>query len=324
MIPLLAAALALSAVPPRAPSDIVLTSNQLGASSTILDAATRTALATIPTGEGPHEVTASPDGRIAVVSNYGNGQVIGSSLTVIDLSTRTVRATISLGEYRRPHAMSFLPDARFLAVTSETNQAIVIVDLDSSKVVGAIPTTQLTSHMLAVRKDGRVGFTANIRSGSITEIDLAARTTGRVLPVATNTEGIGVTPDGAEVWVASRDQNKVFVVSTRAWKVTDTLDAPGLPYRVGVTPNGKIALVTNPGANVVRMFDVATKKELAAVAMPEGAQPVGIAITSDGATAYISCQGNDTVQIIDVAKRQIVGSMPTGRKPDGIAVTRGR
>jgi YVTN family beta-propeller protein len=286
----------------------------------MLDAATRTAIATVPTGEGPHEVVASPDGRIAVVSNYGNGQVIGSSLTVIDLATHAVRATISLGEYRRPHGMAFLPDPRFLAVTSERNQAVVIVDLDSAKVAGAIPTTQQGSHMLAVRKDGRVGYTANVGSGSITEIDLAARATGRVLPVATNTEGIGVTPDGAEVWVASRDQNKVFVVNTRAWKVTDTLDAQGLPYRVGVTPNGKIALVTNPSANIVRLFDVAAKKELAAIAMPAGSQPVGIAVSADGATAYISCQGNNTVQIIDVARRQLVGSMPAGAKPDGIAV----
>lgn len=75
------------------PTDVVLVANQQGASVSILDATAHATLATLPTGDGPHEVAASADGRTAVVTNYGGQSGPGSSLTVIDLAKRTVRAT---------------------------------------------------------------------------------------------------------------------------------------------------------------------------------------------------------------------------------------
>ncbi len=320
----LGGAFVFTAYPPitRRATDIVLVANQRGASVSILDATSRTSLAVLPTGDGPHEVAISPDGRTAVVTNYGAQAGPGNSLTVVDIPSRSVRTTISLGEYRRPHGAVFFPGGKQLVVTSETNQAVVIVDLDSAKVIQAIPTTQEGSHLIAVRRDARVGFTGNIRTGSVTEIDLAARKTGRVIQVATNTEGIGVTPDGSEVWVASRDQNKLFIVDTRAWRVRDTIDAPGLPYRVAITPDSKLALVPSPTANVIRVFDVGTKKETAPVPMPEGCQPVGTAVGADSKTAYIACGRTNTMQIVDIATRTVTGSVPTGTAPDGVAIVR--
>ncbi len=301
-------------------ADIVLVANKRDNTLTILDAAAGQLLATLPTGDGPHEVAVSPDGRTAVVTNYGGQGGPGSSLTIVDLATRAVTATISLGEYRRPHGAAFLGSNTLVAVTSETNQAVVIVDLERGAVTGAIPTTQRGSHMIVVRADARIGFTANIPDGSVTEIDLAGRTTGRMLKVGTTTEGVGVTPDGSQVWVGSNDQHKVYVVDAAAMRIIDTLDAPGLPYRIGITANGKFAVVPSPMADVVRIFDVATRAQLAAVAMPPGAQPVGVALSADSRRAYIACQGNSSVQIVDLDSGRITGTLPTGAGPDGIAV----
>jgi YVTN family beta-propeller protein len=301
---------------------VVLVANQRGASVSVLDATNKAVIATLTTGDGPHEVAVSPDGKTAVVTNYGGQSGPGNSLTVVDVATHTVKATISLGDYRRPHGAVFLPGGRQLIVTSETNQAVVIVDVDSAKVVHAIPTTQQGSHLIAVRADGKMGYTGNVRSGSITEIDIAGRATGRVLPVATNTEGIGVTPDGSEVWVASRDQHKLFVVNTKQWKVTDTLDAPGTPYRVAFSPDGKTAFVPSPTANVIRTFDTKTKKAHPPTQMPDGCQPVGIAVGHDGTTAYAACGQSATLQFIDVRANAIAGNLPTGPAPDGVAIAR--
>ena len=53
----------------------IVVANQEAASATVLDAATLKPIATLPVGVGPHEVAMSPDGRWAVVTNYGDRTV---------------------------------------------------------------------------------------------------------------------------------------------------------------------------------------------------------------------------------------------------------
>jgi DNA-binding beta-propeller fold protein YncE len=80
--------------------------NKAEASASLLDATTGTVVATLPTGTGPHEVAVSPDGRWALVANYGAGEG-GRSLTVLDVPARRVERTIDLGDYRRPHGVAW-------------------------------------------------------------------------------------------------------------------------------------------------------------------------------------------------------------------------
>jgi len=164
---------------PDAPAraGLIIVANQEAASATVLDAATMKTLATVSVGVGPHEVAVSQDGRWAVVTNYGNKAVVGNTLSVIDLSAPvlSVTRTIDLGEYHRPHGAAFIQDGRKLVVTSETSQKLVIVDFASGRVDTALATNARGSHMVAVRRDGKRGWTANIADGNITEFDLDAR-----------------------------------------------------------------------------------------------------------------------------------------------------
>src|SRR5205814_2104204 len=50
----------------------------------IIDPATSKTIARIPTGDGPHEITASDDGKLAFVANYG-ARTPGNTISVIDL-----------------------------------------------------------------------------------------------------------------------------------------------------------------------------------------------------------------------------------------------
>jgi DNA-binding beta-propeller fold protein YncE len=76
----------------------------------LIDPATGATLASLPTGPFPHEVAVSPDGRLAVVADYG-AQEPGRTLTVLDLAARRVARTVDLGAYRRPHGIVWLPPA---------------------------------------------------------------------------------------------------------------------------------------------------------------------------------------------------------------------
>ena len=84
LILILAAVILLPGVA-AADSGTLIVLNKSDNNVSLINLATKKAVATIPTGVGPHEVAVSPNGKIAVVANYGTGQAPGSSLTVIDV-----------------------------------------------------------------------------------------------------------------------------------------------------------------------------------------------------------------------------------------------
>src|SRR5437868_3346346 len=148
------------------PHGTIVASNMRDNTATVIDAASGRVLATLPTGEAPHEVATTHDGKWAVVSNYGTRERPGNSITVIDLARLVVTRTIDLGEYRRPHGMAFFPGDTLLAVTSEVSRAVLLVDFRSGQVIGNVPTSGRASHMLAMSSAGDELFTTNIVDGS--------------------------------------------------------------------------------------------------------------------------------------------------------------
>jgi hypothetical protein len=95
--------LLIALVPRPAAAGTLIVANKAEATVSLIDVDSGEVRATLPTGTGPHEVAVSPDGRLAVVADYGGGGAPGSTLTLIDVPGALVVRTIDLGEYRRPH-----------------------------------------------------------------------------------------------------------------------------------------------------------------------------------------------------------------------------
>jgi DNA-binding beta-propeller fold protein YncE len=310
---------ALAAQVPAVPGTLVVT-NKTPSTVTLVDVASGRALATLPTGTGPHEVVLSRDGRTAVVSDYG-GRPAGSTLTVVDVPAARVVRTIALGEYRAPHGLVFLPGDSLVAVTSEATGNVVLVHVGEGAVRRAVPTQAAGSHMVAVGADGVAAFTGNIGSHSVSRLDLRAGTFVRSWPVPNAPEAIGVTPDGREVWVGSNALHRVSVLDVATGTVTTAADSVDWPYRVLFTPDARTVLLPDMNGDVVRFVDRATRRELGRLAVPGGG-PQGITLTPDGRHAFLSLSKQGRIAVIDVAARRIVGTLPAGETPDGVAFTR--
>jgi YVTN family beta-propeller protein len=165
---LILSAFAISAVAAKPGTLLVL--NKADNTLTLLDLATKKSVATIPTGEGPHEVAVSPNGKIAVVCNYGSSPTPGNTLTVIDVAARKSLRTIDLGKYVHPHGIAWLRGNE-VAVTTEGTKTLLTVDIAAGKVTAAIETDQLGSHMVALAPAHDRAFVANIGSGSVSVIE---------------------------------------------------------------------------------------------------------------------------------------------------------
>ncbi len=323
---------------PDAPAraGLLVVANQQGASATILDASTLKTVATVPVGVGPHEAAVSPDGRWAVVTNYGNKDVSGNTVSVIDLAAATpaVVRTIDLGEYHRPHGAAFVQDGRKLVVTSESSQRLVIVDFASGTVDTALATNARGSHMVAVRRDGKRAWTANIGDGNVTEFDLEARRTVRQLPAAAGDEGIATTPGGILLWVGSNTEKTVTIIDTQKGEKIGTLTGFGLPYRIGISRTGRIALVNDPTNNKIWIYEIGSNRELAQLDLSKekgitlvpggppgetGAGPEGVTFDPIADIAYVTLHGSNQVLAVDLLTFKSVGVGSVGAGPDGIA-----
>jgi YVTN family beta-propeller protein len=303
--------------------------NQQGASATILDAATLKTVATVPVGQGPHEVAISTDGRWAVVTNYGVQATPGNTLSVIDLAAESpsVVRTIDLGQYTRPHGAAFVQAGSKLLVTSETTQRLVMVDFISGRIDTAMATNGRGSHMVTVQRDGRRAWTANIADGTVTEFDIDTRTTKRTFAVAPNDEAISATPGGVQVWVGSNTAKTVTVVNGADARILGTISGFGHPYRVGISRTGRAAIVSDPPSNRIWVYDVATRKELAQIdiAAQQGvgnpaatAGPEGITFDPIADYAYVTLHGTNQVLALDLRTRKVTGFGSVGAGPDGI------
>lgn len=313
-------ALPLAAQVPGVQGTLVIT-NKSPSTATLVDAGSGTLLATLPTGNGPHEVVTSQDGRIAVVTDYGTGPAPGSTLTVIDVPGLRVARTIPLGEHRRPHGIVFLPGDSVVAVTVEASQAVLLVHVGRGEVLRAVRTDKPGSHMVGVAADGRRAWTGDIGSNTITELDLVLGRAVRVIAVPTQPEAINVTPDGAEVWVGSNAERKVSAVVTASGAVSTAAEGFGWPYRVLFTPDAATVLLPDYRGEALRFVERASRREIGRLAFPGGG-PQGITLDASGRVAFLSMSAQAKVVAIDVAARRVVGSVPVGETPDGIAFSR--
>jgi YVTN family beta-propeller protein len=333
LLPALALATPAAAQVPAATDGRLLVVNKGEATISVLDVRQGREVTRIATGHAPHEVAVSPDGRLAVVTNYGTGQQPGNTLTVIDLQRLEAVATIDLGEQTRPHGIAWLPDGRRVAVTTEGNGTLTIVDVAAGRVTAAIPTGARVSHEVAVTPDGTRAFVANIGSGSVTVIDIDAGSVVRSIPTGSGAEGVAVSPDGNEVWVSNRAENTVTVLDSRSLDVLATLPSADFPIRVVFTADGARALVTNARSSELRVFDVRGRSSSAVVpiraptvegraqviAFEGSASPIGVLADPDGRHAYVAAASADAVAVIDLDTGAVVRLISTGKEPDGLA-----
>ncbi len=299
---------------------LALVANQQSANATLIDLATG-ATTHIPVGTGPHEAAILPGATRGVVTIYGTGGAVGSQLAVIDLARKTVERTIELGEYKRPHGVVPVPGKPHLvAVTSEASQNLLLVNVETGAIERVIPTKAQGSHMAALPVTGKAAgtraYTANIPAGSMSELDLVSGELLRVVPVSSMTEGIGVTPDGREVWIGSNDRSTVSVVNVDSGRVVATLDGFRFPYRIGISPDGQSAVVVDPPNDAVFVVDVASRTIRGRI---DGlASPRGVSIAADSRTAMVTSAGSASVILVDLVAHKEVKRFPVGTAPDGV------
>jgi YVTN family beta-propeller protein len=310
-----------SAAQAQGPRLIVL--NKEDATLVTVDPATGKVLGTVPTGEGPHEVAVSADGKRAFVGNYGSRSP-GTSLSVIDLVAMKELRRVDVSPLWRPHGVFFHDGGVFF--TSETNRILARYDPGANKIDWLFGTGQAGTHMVWVKADATKMVACNIGGNSMSILERGANAAAwnqTVVPVGQGPEGFDVSPDGTQIWAAHSRDGGVSIIDVEQKKVIQTLDVKTKrSNRLKFTPDGKTVLISDLDAGELLVVDVASKA--VTKHLPLGKMVEGILIEPTGARAYVAVNGDNYVAVVDLKTLAVTSRIETGSGPDGMAWAGGK
>ncbi|MBT8253992.1 MAG: beta-propeller fold lactonase family protein [Flavobacteriaceae bacterium] len=317
----------------QAQTGTLIVLNKSDDTADLIDLKSGKSKATLSTGNGPHEVAVSPDGKLAVVTNYGRGdQWPGSSLTVIDVAQKQVIEHIKLN-FKAPHGIEFISDNQLL-VTCEADKKLIQVNLKTGIVEKAIDTQQETSHMVAFAKTSNKAFVTNIRSGSVSVIDLVENKLEKIIKTGDGAEGVSLSSDGTSVLVTNRSDNTISVIDAKTLKTLSEFNSDKFPIRIKTTSDGKYVLISNAQSGDVKVFNAGNKELIKTIPMEvtaiekeasrlfqdfdDSPVPVGILIHPTNKFAFVANTNADLITVIDLVKMEISGRLTAGKEPDGL------
>jgi YVTN family beta-propeller protein len=309
--------------PKGSSSGLLVVANKGDRALGIIDPEAGRQIAEVPEGGVTgHEVAVSPDGRRAFVPIYGNSGVgkpgtDGRNMAVIDLATRKVVGNVDFGRGVRPHDPVFGPKNGLLYVTTELDNSVTIIEPSTLKIIGSIPTGQPESHMLAITRDGRRGYTANVGPGTVSVLDLEARKTIDIIHVSKSTQRISTSIDDKLVFTADQTKPQLAVIDAASNKIKTWIPLETSGYGTAPTPDGKWLLVAMPRASKVAVVDLSQMKVVRNIDVPKSPQEV--LVRPDGRVAYVSCDVSRTVAAIDLANWTVEREIKAGAEADGLA-----
>lgn len=313
---------------PLATAQTLLVVNQGDATVSLIrpgDGSVRATLHENTPGIHGHEVTASADGKTAYLPIYGSSGVgkpgiSGQEMLVFDVPTTKVVGKVDFGHPVRPHLPVLDPVSGMLYVTTELDNSVTVINPKTLKIVGAVPTGQPESHMLAISPDGKRGYTANVGSGTVSVLDLPGRKTETVIHVAKTVQRISVSKDGHWVFTSDYSTPRLAVIDTSTNQVSRYIPLPGLGYGSASTPDGRELLIAIPAEKKVAVVDLAGMKVVRTLDVPPLPQEVLIPRGSD--VAYVSCNTSGKVAVIDLKNWTVQRILSAGPGADGLGWAR--
>jgi YVTN family beta-propeller protein len=340
----------------QTPSPALLVLEKQDNAMAMVDPASMKIVARVPAGTDPHEIVASTDGRVAYISNYGGTDSDLHTISVVDLLAHKELPAIDLGALHSAHGLFYAGDKLYFTV--ESNKAFGRYDPAAKGIDWVLGTGQDRTHMVYVFQDLQRVVTSNVNSATISIIEhvdgpsfgpppgagggpppppppgmppgAGPRKTWHVtnVPAGRGCEGFDVSPDGKEIWAANAGDGTVTIIDVASKKATETMpiSVKGA-NRLKFTPDGKLVLISGlggrPGSNDgsgagnVEFVDAATHKEIKSLDLGGGSG--GILIVPDGSKAYVAVSQKNKVVAIDLKEFKVIGEIPTGKNPDGLA-----
>lgn len=209
-------------------------------------------------------------------------------------------------------ALTFDSTARRLYLSHATR--VVVIDVESGKIVGEIPNTNGV-HGIALAPDLNRGFTSNGRDSTVTVFDMKTLQILSQIKVGKNPDAIIYDPATRRVFCFNGASSDATAIDAQKGTVAGTIALNGKPEFAALDGRGMVYVNLEDKSEVValdaRSLTVKNRWSLA-----PGEEPSGIALDRKSRRLFAAC-ANQKMIVMNTDNGHIVADLPIGKGVDG-------
>jgi DNA-binding beta-propeller fold protein YncE len=212
------------------------------------------------------------------------------------------------------------------AIASRQDRRIAIASLTSAAIERTIAAAEPS--IVRFQSDGKQLMAGSRPDRSVTIFDASTGKTVVRLPLPLEPRHFCFTPDGGQLFISGDGMDAVVIVYPYQTEVEETILAGHAPGVMAITDTSpSYLLVANPETSGIMVFDVDTRKLVAAIQV--GRQPGSILVTPDNQYALVLNEESGdlaVIRIFSLAARYrykpapLFTLIPVGEKPVSAAV----
>ena len=208
--------------------------------------------------------------------------------------------------------------ARRLYVSHATH--VVVVDLDSNKVVGDIPDTPGV-HGIAIAPELNRGFISDGRGNTVTIFDLKTLKTTGTVPTGENPDSIRYDAAAGRVFAFNGRSKSATAIDAKTSNVVATIPLPGKPEFSVADGKGRVYVNIEDTSEIVEI-DAAKATVTKKYSLSPCDGPSGLAIDTKSRRLFSVCS-NRLMAISDPDAGKVVATPAIGAGSDGAAFDAG-
>jgi DNA-binding beta-propeller fold protein YncE len=208
-----------------------------------------------------------------------------------------------------------------LLIADKDADALLVFDTASGRVVRTVSVGG-NPHEVVATADGRLAFTANARSNTVSVVDLLEGKEIKRLasPLFAYPHGMAIHPDGKTLYLTSEQKRLLLLIDIARLEVTGQVSTEkDGSHMVVLSPRGEWAYVSDRGSAAVTVID--TRKLAVAKHLPAGDGVEGIALSSDGRWLLVGNRRANDIQLFDAPGHRSLARIPVAEDPVRVAIS---
>jgi len=243
----------------------------------------------------------------------------------------------SLGLGDLPLNLAVSPSQKYIAVTNngQSTQSIELVDVKTEKMLDSVPIAK-SWFGLKFSSDSKYLYASGgndnwilkyaVRGGKLVLQDSIVL--GKKWPEKISPSGIEIDDAKQTMYVLTKENNSLYVVSLASKSVKKKLPLGGEGYNCVLSTDKKLLYITCWGCDKVLLFD--TELESFTGEIPVGDNPNDVCLSKDGRYLYVANANDNSVSVIDTREKKVIevlnaalyAGAPSGSTSNGLALSK--
>src|SRR5512133_2810059 len=220
----------------------------------------------LTSGDAPHFMAITPDGRTAVTANTGSNTV-----SIIDLQSRFEVARVPVGN--GPEYVLMDRTGRLAYVFNRLSNSISVIDITRRAMTGTLPTESGPLYGQLNRKGDRL-FVYHDMSPNILVISLDGQTITRRINAGSGVRSLKVNPSTDQIYIGNSFGGIIDIYNPYTLMVTDFITADGGVGYMTIDGEENNLLVIHPRSRLLRLINLISKRERGQ--LDTGAEPYSV------------------------------------------------